>query len=57
MIVKTYSVFCNGDARTCHGWIAQTTEGLAAARKEARQHGWAYMGRGVDLCPVCKEAK
>lgn len=57
MIVKTYSVFCDGDSPQCRGWIVQTTEGIGAARREAREAGWAFMGHGKDLCPICRVQK
>jgi hypothetical protein len=50
-----YSVFCDGDTLGCHGWIAETNDGAAAARRQAREAGWVRR-EGRDLCPSCKDA-
>lgn len=55
-IVKSSSVFCDGpgpdDLDGCLQWIAETTEGAAAARRIARDYGWKRRN-GKDLCPDC----
>jgi hypothetical protein len=56
VIVSVASVFCDVQGRRCAGWIAQTTEGAAAARKEAKAAGWErleMLGRKIDVCPAC----
>lgn len=52
-IVRTFSVFCDGmdGDRPCAQWSAQTTEGAAAARAEARTEGWTRQGY-EDFCPA-----
>lgn len=53
-ITRTYSVFCDdGSSRLCHGWISETTESAAAARREAKAAGWKV--RGGDVCPACRK--
>lgn len=54
-ITRSYSVFCDGDSRFCHGWIAETTNGAAAARREAKAAGWKKTREG-DFCPGCLKA-
>jgi hypothetical protein len=56
MIVSTASVFCDLQGRRCNGWIAQTTEGASAARREAKAAGWERIevgGKWLDVCPTC----
>jgi hypothetical protein len=53
MIVKTYSVFCDGRGPTCHTWIAQNTDNSEGARRDAKKAGWVRKG-GKDYCPECK---
>lgn len=57
-IVRVYSVFCDvqrDEGARCHGWIAQTTDGATAARREAKAAGWRRED-GVDVCPGCHSA-
>lgn len=57
-IVRTYSVFCDGPGehpfKTCLEWVAETVDGIAAARQMARGAGWKRVG-GKDLCPACQQ--
>lgn len=52
-IVKTYSVFCDVNGPKCRFWIAQTTDGSAEARSEAKASGWKR-SNGQDVCPGCQ---
>lgn len=53
-ITRTYSVFCDRDSSpSCHGWVAQTTDGATAARQLAREAGWKRIDN-QDICPACQ---
>ncbi len=50
-----WSVFCQGGAKPCHGWIAEE-DSKRLARRVAATNGWVRRevdGRIIDLCPAC----
>jgi hypothetical protein len=66
-IVTSFSVFCDGEEEVpderaagtfkinaCLNWIAETTEGIGAARRWAKREGWVHR-KGKDFCPTCKD--